>query len=299
MPGLGYANSMPKNNKNIPVNSMDDPPGQGIAIDRISIKNSDFKRAYQYEEATRSHRDEGHTIHIVEKGSILIEIDFQKYKITAPAVVYMHPNQVHRILEFHNMTVCSLAISNEQLHPEQLASLEEIAPAPPLGLTQEAYAGIFNTFMLCLNFATQKGGRLHHLVIRDSCNAFVALVTSAFLGREQASGKLSRSGFIARSFKQLVEKEYRSTKRPAAYAGQLNISTHYLNECIKSSTGLSVSQYLQDRIILEAKRMLYHTDKSVKEIAFDLGYEDYPYFSRLFTKATGMSALAFRNKRHD
>ena len=48
-----------------------------------------------------------------------------------------------------------------------------------------------------------------------------------------------------------------------------------------------------------AKRLLYHTDKSVKEIAFELGYDDYPYFSRLFTKSTGMSALTFRNKRHD
>jgi AraC family transcriptional activator of pobA len=52
-------------------------------------------------------------------------------------------------------------------------------------------------------------------------------------------------------------------------------------------------------VILEAKRLLYYSDKSVKEIAAALGFDDYPYFSRLFTKVTGMTALVFRNKHRD
>ena len=56
---------------------------------------------------------------------------------------------------------------------------------------------------------------------------------------------------------------------------------------------------IKNRIILEAKRLLYHSDKSVKEIATELGYEDYAYFSRLFAKTTGITALAFRNNKHD
>ncbi|WP_231577446.1 helix-turn-helix domain-containing protein [Sphingobacterium sp. IITKGP-BTPF85] len=80
---------------------------------------------------------------------------------------------------------------------------------------------------------------------------------------------------------------------------RLNISTPYLNECVKDVTGYPVSYHIQQRIILEAKRLLYHSDKSVKEIADALGFEDYPYFSRLFSKVTGMSALSFRNKNRD
>jgi AraC family transcriptional activator of pobA len=290
---------VPKNNKNIPVNSMADNFSQGISIDKISIKKSDFKTAEQYEGATQSHRDEGHTFHIVEKGTVLIEIDFQKHKINAPAVVYMHPNQVHRILDFTNMTVCSLAIKDENLNPDYLKFLEEITPAKPLALAKDIYTNIFETFSLCLNFSTQKSNRLYHLLLKDSCNTLIALITSAFLGQNKSSSKLSRVESITKSFNQLLEKNYRTNKRPTEYAKRLNISTHYLNESIKNTTGLSVSHHIQGRIILEAKRLLYHTDKSVKEIAFELGYEDYPYFSRLFTKATGMSALVFRNKRHD
>ncbi len=290
---------MPKKNTNIPVISMDDNSGRGIAVDKMSIKKSDFKTEQQSEEATQSHRDEGHTFHILQKGTVLIEIDFQQYQIHAPSVVYMHPHQVHRILDFKNVTVCSLAINNENLNTAYLTFLEELAPAKPLALTKNMYATIFETYSLCLNFSMQKNNKLHHLLLKDSCNTLVGLITSAFLDQNKSPAKLSRAELISKSFKQLVEKNYGTSKRPAAYAKQLNISAHYLNESIKKTTGLSVSQHIQGRIILEAKRLLYHTHKSVKEIAFELGYEDYPYFSRLFTKATGMSALTFRNKRHD
>lgn len=290
---------MQKDKKNIPVNTMTENFSRGISIDKISIKKSDFKTEAQHEEARQSHRDEGHTFHILEKGRVLIEIDFQQYKINAPAVVYMHPNQVHRILDFTSIEVCSLAIKNENLNPDYLIFLEEIAPAKPLRLTRNIYTNIFDTFFLCLNFSKQKDNKLHHLLLKDSCNALVAVIISAFLSLEKSASKLSRVEFITKSFRQLLDINYCAIKRPSEYAKQLNVSTHYLNESVKNTTGSSVSQHIQERIILEAKRLLHHTDKSVKEIAFELGYDDYPYFSRLFAKATGMSALTFRHKRYD
>jgi AraC-like DNA-binding protein len=290
---------MPKNNKNIPVNAMADNFSQGIAIDRLHIQKSDFKTEQQSEEAAQSHRDEGHTFHIVEKGIVHIEIDFQKHEITAPAVVYMHPNQVHRIIDFEDVTVGTLAIKNENLNPIYLKLLEEIAPSKPLQLNKEENEIARNAFSLCLNFSVQKDNKLYHLLLKDSCNTLVAFLISQFLNQNKPENNLSRFETVAKPFKQLLEKNYRTLKRPGDYAEKLNISTSYLNECIKNTTGYSVSQNIQDRIILEAKRLLYHTDKSVKEIAFELGYADYPYFARMFTKAAGMSALAFRNKNHD
>ena len=88
-----------------------------------------------------------------------------------------------------------------------------------------------------------------------------------------------------------------TTKRPTQYADTLNISSDYLNECVKNTTGNSVSYQIQQRIILEAKCLLYYSDKSVKEISFELGYDDYPYFSRLFTKVAGITALDFRKQK--
>jgi len=281
---------MRKDYNNIPINSMTDDCQQGIAVDRISLEKNHF---------THSHRDEGHTFHIVEKGSVHIEIDFKKYEISAPSVVYMHPDQVHRILYFENITICSLSIKDENLNADYLKFLEEITPSKPLQLNDDNNAIIFDVFSICLNFSLQKNNRLHYPLLKDSCNTLVAFLLSQFLAQNKSDANPTRFEIIAKAFKRLLEKNYCTSKRPLEYADKLNISTSYLNECVKNTTGFSVSKHIQDRTILEAKRLLYHSDKSVKEISFQLGYEDYPYFSRIFTKATGMSALAFRRKNHE
>jgi AraC family transcriptional activator of pobA len=135
--------------------------------------------------------------------------------------------------------------------------------------------------------------------MKNSCNALVALMVSQYLGQAKSTGKFSRFEIVSQSFKEILGRKYIGVKRPGEYAQELNISTPYLNECVKNTTGYSVSHHIHQRVVLEAKRLLYHSDMSVKEIADALGYDDYPYFSRLFAKVAGMTASAFRNKNRD
>jgi len=173
--------------------------------------------------------------------------------------------------------------------------LATLTPARPLALTAEFFTLAAETVALCLKFAARQSDKLYHALLQDSCNAFAALVISQYLRETAPADTASRFELITKSFRELLESKYTTLKRPADYAQQLHISTPYLNECVKNTTGYSVSHHIQQRVILEAKRLLYHSTKSVKEIAAELGYDDYPYFSRLFTKATSMSALAFRS----
>jgi YesN/AraC family two-component response regulator len=76
----------------------------------------------------------------------------------------------------------------------------------------------------------------------------------------------------------------------------LNISPVYLNEAVRKTTGMNVRQCIQNEIITQAKRLLFYTRMSVKEIAIELGYEDYAYFTRLFTKVSALSPVQFRKK---
>jgi AraC family transcriptional activator of pobA len=290
---------MRKNKNKIPVNTMDNTFSLGISIDKNSINKADFRTSEQKEEATQSHRDEGFTFHILEKGTVIIEIDFETHHVTAPAVVYLHPDQVHRMLDIDDIIVCSLSINSENLNTGYLKILEELNPVTPLSLETEVYSVVAESFLLCLNFYRQKENKLYYPLLRDSCNTFIGFLLSQFLNVIKPEDSFSRSDKIAKAFRNLLEKNYITLKRPGQYAGLLNISTPYLNECIKGSTGNSVSYLIQERIILEAKRLLYHTDKSVKEIAFELGYADYPYFTRLFSKVTGISAMTFRRKNFD
>ncbi|MEJ7559168.1 MAG: AraC family transcriptional regulator [Pedobacter sp.] len=290
---------MAKTNGKIPINSMADDFSQGISVERMIIRKSDFEAGQQYESANDSHRDDGHTFHIVEAGTILIEIDFEQYEVTGPSVVYMHPTQVHRILDFDEVTVASVSIRNEAMNPDYIDFLEELVPSKPLALINDADSKVSTIFALCLGFSEEHSGRFYFPLLNDSCNTLVSYLISQFLQQDPQTANLPRYALITKSFRLLLEKNYRQLKRAGDYADHLNISVPYLNECISVSTGHSVSKNIHNRIILEAKRMLYYTDKSVKEISYDLGYDDYIYFTKLFKKIAGMSGLAFRNKNRD
>ena len=285
---------MGKRNTSIPVNDFGGEYHSGISIERMSLNNlPDIGDVYQ------SERHDRHSFHLLEEGTVTIEIDFQTYQMTAPAMIYMHPNQVHRMLSIDNVTVNSWAIDNEYLNPEYLTILEELTPVKPLSLSKETFSLVSDAVSLCLKLSIRKSDRLYHSLLKDSCNTLVSMTISQFLEQTKSSENLSRFEIITKAFREILEQNFTKLRGPAAYAEKLNISAPYLNECIKKVTGHPVSYHIQQRIILEAKRLLYHSNKSVKEIANQLGYDDYPYFSRLFTKTTGMSALAFRGKNFE
>ncbi|MCF0055563.1 AraC family transcriptional regulator [Dyadobacter sp. CY356] len=293
---------MRKKTKSIPVNVMTDDFGGDISVEKISVANL---RALEkvsensLEDAEQSHRHDRHSFFLLESGIVSIEIDFQKYDIQPSSVIYMHPNQVHRMLAFEHVTVYSCAINNENLNPEYLKLLETISPAKPILLDTETFSVISQAASFAMKLSERKNEKLYHFLLKDSCNTLVALIISQYLHQSGSSDKLSRFETVTKGFKELLEREFINIKKPAEYAQNLNISTPYLNECVKNTTGHSVSYHIQERIILEAKRLLFHSNKSVKEIATELGYDDYPYFTRLFTKVTGMTAVTFRNKNHD
>lgn len=281
---------------------MADDFGGDISIEKISVTDlHTLENAAEtnVDNVHQSHRHDRHSFFLLESGTVSIEIDFQTYEIEPSSVIYMHPDQVHRMLTFENVIVSSWAINNENLNPAYLKLLEEITPAKPLVLTAETFSIISEAVSLVIKFSERKSDKLYHSLLKDSCNALIALVISQYIAEAKPADKFSRFDTITKAFRELLEPSYTREKRPAAYSQKLNISTAYLNECVKNTTGYSVSHHIQERVVLEAKRLLYYSDKSVKEIATELGYDDYPYFSRLFTKVTGMTALAFRNKNRD
>ncbi|MFD2905269.1 AraC family transcriptional regulator [Sphingobacterium anhuiense] len=287
---------MRQKNKSIPIKTMTAEFSSGISIGKAHFDEQDIMNL---DDVRRSHRDNYHSFFLLENGTTEIEIDFQQYTVKPFSILYIHPHQVHRIVALTNVSGSFLRINSEHINPEYLHLLEELAPLKPLMVQEDIFSILANSASLCLTLSARKNQQLYHALLKDSCNTLIGLLTSMYLEGAIPVDKLSRSEIITKAFKASLQSDFLAIKRPAAYAMGLNISTPYLNECVKDVTGYPVSYHIQQRIILEAKRLLYHSDKSVKEIADALGFEDYPYFSRLFTKVTGMSALSFRNKNRD
>jgi AraC family transcriptional activator of pobA len=119
--------------------------------------------------------------------------------------------------------------------------------------------------------------------------------------------RLARTGYVPekklpdekfhtiRKFNLLVEKNFKSQHSVSYYAQQLCKSPKTLSNHFALFNQKTPSQIIQERITMEAKRLLSYTDQSIKHITFELGFEDLPYFSNFFKKNTGISPANFRN----
>jgi AraC family transcriptional activator of pobA len=97
-------------------------------------------------------------------------------------------------------------------------------------------------------------------------------------------------------FLMLLEGNYLQVRNIDYYAGKLGISSKRLNQILKDKLDKTGTQIIHDRIILEAKRLIIHSEHTIKEIAFELGFSDRPYFSRFFKKQTTQTPEAFQKQ---
>lgn len=92
----------------------------------------------------------------------------------------------------------------------------------------------------------------------------------------------------------LLDAHFRRQKQTLFYAEQLSLSTKRLNELSKKYFGKTVAQLIHEKIMVEAKRELIYTNRTIKAIALELGFEDVAYFTRYFKRATGLTPQTFR-----
>jgi AraC-like DNA-binding protein len=104
---------------------------------------------------------------------------------------------------------------------------------------------------------------------------------------------------LVERYRTLIEANFRAHWPVRAYAAALNVTADHLSRRCRAVTGLSALELAQERLLLEARRMLAYTDAKVTEIAHRLGFEDAGYFSRVFTKHVGQSPLSYRESVAD
>ncbi|HEX3010353.1 MAG TPA: helix-turn-helix domain-containing protein, partial [Bacteroidales bacterium] len=92
----------------------------------------------------------------------------------------------------------------------------------------------------------------------------------------------------------MAEKYYREKTRVSQYAEMLYVSPGHLNDMIKAAIGKSAKQVIDEKRILEAKRLLLWEGHSAQEIAWQLNFEDSAYFNRFFKKHTGETPIYFQ-----
>lgn len=229
-------------------------------------------------------------------------IDFNEYNIESYSIFFVSPDQVHQIITDPKPTGYVILFTPEFLEKNSIrndfiANLklfkksDETPPLQPSG----------HMIKTLKPFAEQMLDAFHNKgdMYMESIGAYLKLFLiecnghcSLFPGSNTQIIEVGKT--IVKNFKTIVEQNYNRSHQVKFYADSLNVTPNYLNEVIKSSINVSAKDFIQNRLILEAKRMIIFTEKSGKEIGFDLGFDDPSHFSKFFKSNTGQSLQDFK-----
>ncbi len=125
---------------------------------------------------------------------------------------------------------------------------------------------------------------------------FLIYLTRQFEGIRETGLQTKNVEYVKR-FMAMVDKDFTEKRMVADYALDLYLTPNYLNQIVKKVTGYSAGHHIRQRIILEAKRKAVYSDKSMKEIAYTLGFTDIAHFSKLFKKIAGVNFVDFKRDK--
>ncbi len=238
----------------------------------------------------------------IREGSAKYQIDFKKFEVDKEIILFLSPGQVFQIETEHIKKANILSFQKDfyciEMHDSEVSCnglfFFNIYNLPYLSLLPEESAELRVVYNQ-LKKEIQNPGAVHSDLLKTYLKLF--LIQTVRIRKEKQSQQFVMIGVdndFYREFSQLVEKNYRQKHAVADYADLLNLTPKALTKKLQKITNVSPSIVIQERVLLEAKRELIYSNKSIKEIAFGLGFSDPAYFSRFFTKHTTESPLSFR-----
>lgn len=193
-----------------------------------------------------------------------------------------------QVLRFADAWLYAAGTASESL----LGLFHEALAGEPLLLPAEQAAEI--AFLLTsMQQQAAADAALREALLQAYLHTLLLRCTS--LRRQQAPGAAApvRPGLFLR-FRQLLEQYYTKWKSVTAYADQLCVTPNHLSVSIKRETGRPASDHIRQRIMLEAQRLAATHDAPLKEIAYQLGFDDVAHFSKLFKRCHGVSFSSFK-----
>lgn len=267
----------------------------------IPFRIEPLERKTQYDDRV-PHRHNYYEIFLWEKGGGEHDIDFETLPIDTHCIQFVSPGQVHLVRRdfesfgdviYFSRDFYYLNMADKDLLFE-MPFLNNNTTRPCINLSDADYT-FFKYIFNAINDEYKSGADHKEEVIRSYLNIILIECRRRFDGsHDEAMFRDKSSLKLFRDFKVLLEKHFVEFHQVQDYAGMLAITDKYLNELSKKTVGLTASELIHDRIILEARRLLLHSDLSNKEVAFHLKFEDPSHFSKFFKKKTNYTPTDFR-----
>jgi AraC family transcriptional activator of pobA len=233
-------------------------------------------------------------------GSGLHEVDFSSYDVKPGALFFLNPGQTHHwelssdtkgYIFFHTRSFFELQYA--QIMLSHFPFYYSVHNNPSLYLDNDEITKMAGLFRLIYT-ENHSNLILKTLALANLVSLIYINSTRLYASQNPAvikEGNLYYSKF--RKFEELIEDEFKKEKSPAAYASKMAMTSKHLNRITQAVIGKTATDVILDRVLLEAKKEMVLQKGSLNQIAGDLGYDDYAYFSRLFKARTGETPSKF------
>lgn len=241
---------------------------------------------------------------LVFDGQATFSVDFTTYQCTGQTILFLSPYQhltwadpTHTnllVVRFHGDFYCI------EYHKKEVACngilFNNIYQQPFVSVQDDIYREVWDTIVKMRQQLEAVESRFDESIIRTYLQLILAL-SSREKQHQMDVPIVPESGFQnITHFQEILNQNFRKSKEVAFYAEQSGMAVNTFSKKIKRHFGKTPTKLIQERITLEAKKLLHLTHKPVKEIAFELNFEDEFYFSRYFKKEVGVSPSHFRDK---
>ncbi|HMG10677.1 MAG TPA: helix-turn-helix domain-containing protein [Mucilaginibacter sp.] len=241
----------------------------------------------------------------INEGSGKLKSDFSEYDFDENTLLAFTPYQPFMLasenklrgvaIQFHPDFFCI-----HKHHKEVSCSgiLFDNIYHPPYIKVDTASAATFNIMLSQIKTEMQNKAMAQYDILVSYLKIFL-ITASRLKSEQQAIERLSdnenKEPYILNDLKEAIETHFKTKHSASNYADMLNISAKALARITKAHFNKTISNLIAERIIIEAKRELYLTNKPIKEIAYELGYEDEYYFSRFFKTNADVSPQLYRD----
>lgn len=268
--------------KNVPIHELDKE--DYLVIEKIeSGKRINFKEAHchSFYEILYFTSINAGDIHF---------IDFVEYPISLDHIYIIHPFQIHE-MKLKTQTGYSFALTREYMHSLHLWPESYFDYMMPNDLSFEKHE--LKCIVKILDLILYEHQNKHRRELLDIYAK--TLLTQLILTFKKDSNENYKIDKRVLQLMDLIDKNFVEQRNTDFYARQLYLSGKRLNELTKKALGTTIKQLISERLLLEAKRLISYGDRTFKEIAFELGFNDSSYFSRFFKDQSGFSPEQFKS----
>lgn len=238
------------------------------------------------------HRHDFFHFIFLKQGSGWHEIDFTKFKAERGALFFVKPGQVHswQLGKATRGYVLEFTAESLQKTPLTETLLRQLEGVPEKILLKDS-----STTRPLLDLMFKEADRAEKNY-RISLEHFLILFLLQVTGMSAEKPVTSAQKSLVDRFRAAVETHFRRHHAVEFYAKSLAVTPKRLTTQVARALGKSAGAVIQERILVEAKRMLAYSDLPVAEIGYELGYDDPNYFARFFRQRVGLSPGKFRER---